>query len=170
MLLPVSVGPGGLTRLSDLSLDGNESIGGRLCFRIHGRAPVLDGTAVWRTTLWIDRNEYLLRRIDERFSEFYLTTSYEPSLAPIDLNNIIKPDISDGPTLREPIPWTGIRLSPNSGLIKAIDRNSPAAYSGLETGDEIEGINDQRIGGLEAVRSLLMRERPVERTRDCRCA
>jgi hypothetical protein len=153
MLLPLSVGRfcSRLADLNDLSLDGDEYVGPNSCARINGRIPN-QGLA----TLWVDRNTYLLRRVVTlRGSVHETTTSYEPSLDPIDIRSIEYPDVEKTAPRARVTPWTGIGLAAGSRRVESIGPGSPAERSGLTIGDEVEVVNGQRTEGFfDVLRAL----------------
>ena len=84
---------GTVTELGELSLAGQESIGGRPCYRITGVAKSVYGTGyetnVRKTTIWIDVATMAIRKIVEETHQGAaagslnrLTTSFEPRLNP----------------------------------------------------------------------------------------
>jgi membrane-associated protease RseP (regulator of RpoE activity) len=137
MLLPVSVGPGLGARFDEPSLDGVQNVGGHSCARVSGCTPSKDATV-----LWIDRGTYLLRRIVVTRLTLEVTTSYEPSLDPIDVGSIERPDVERTPAQpRQPVPWTGIDLEIDSRRVETVYAGSPAAQLGVQIGDEVEVMN-----------------------------
>jgi hypothetical protein len=152
LLLPVSIG---LAPIGELKHEGDEYIGNHLCARIDEQH-----SSAHSTKLWVDRDTYLLRRIITfRGLEVETTTSYEPSVEPIDLGSIERPDVEKTrPQPRKPIPWTGVSIEMDSRRINRIEPSSPATRSSLAIGDEVEAVNGHRMNGmidfLDAVREV----------------
>lgn len=142
MLLPVSVGTLSATfaDLGELSFEGNELVGTATCARVNARSP-----SAGLAKLWIDTDTYLIRHIVIAGGLMHETTiSYEPSIAPIVLESIVRPNVEKfAPQPRE-TPWTGVRIESGSRRIEAITEDSPALRSGLAIGDEVEAVNGQR--------------------------
>jgi hypothetical protein len=142
MLLPVSVGTlsSSLVDLGELSVEGHELVGTATCARVNARGP-----SAGLTKFWIDTETYLIRHIVIAGGLMHETTiSYEPSIAPIVLEGIVRPSIEKiAPQPRE-TPWTGVRIESGSRRIEAITEDSPAMRSGLAIGDEVEAVNGQR--------------------------
>jgi hypothetical protein len=142
MLLPVSVGTvsSRLADLGELSVDGYELVGTATCARVNARSP-----SAGLTKLWIDTKTYLIRHIVIAGGLMHETTiSYEPSIAPIVLESIVRPNVEKiAPQPRE-TPWTGVSIESGSRRIEAISEDSPAMRSGLAIGDEVEAVNGQR--------------------------
>jgi hypothetical protein len=156
MLLPVSIGAvcGSLAELGELVVVGEESIGGRSCSLINGCDPRAEHRF---TTIWIDRESHLLRRIRLRcHTRFETTTSYEPWLVPFDVSNIERPGIEIVPPQpREPVPVIGIRIATGSRRIEKVVEGSPAMRSGLAIDDEVEAVNGQCMKGFVDVLKAL---------------
>lgn len=142
MLLPVSVGTvsSRLADLGELSVEGYELVGPATCARVNARSP-----SAGLTKLWIDTETYLIRHIVIAGGLMHETTiSYEPSIAPIVLESIVRPNVERiAPQPRE-TPWTGVRIENHSRRIEGITEDSPAMRSGLAIGDEVEAVNGQR--------------------------
>jgi len=140
LLLPVSVGTAfsTLAEISELNHDGDEYIGRNVCARIDAHHAGGGGA-----TLWIERETSLLRRIlTTRASGLGTTISYEPSLHPIDVGNIERPDVEKmRPQPRKPRPWTGIGFENVSTRVDQLEPGSPASRSSLRIGDEVEALN-----------------------------
>lgn len=157
LLLPVSIGPvfATLGRIGELNHDGDEYIGSHLCAQIDEQH-----SSGHSTKLWVDRDTYLLRRIMTfRGLELETTASYEPSVDPIDIRSIERPDVEKTrPQPRKPIPWTGIGIELDSRRINRIEPGSPATRASLAIGDEVEAVNGHRTNGmidfLDAVREV----------------
>lgn len=147
LLLPVSVGTtfSTLAGISELHHDGDEYIGRNLCARIDAQRT---GGATMR--LWVERETCLLRRIvTDRASGPGTTISYEPSLHPIDVGNIERPDVEKTrPQPRKPCPWTGIGFENVSTRVDQVEPGSPATRSSLATGDEVEAVNGRPTNRL----------------------
>jgi hypothetical protein len=142
MLLPLSVGTlsSTFTDLGELSFEGHELVGPATCARVNARS-----ASAGLTKLWIDTETYLIRHVVIAGGLMHETTiSYEPSIAPIVLESIVRPNVAKiAPQPRE-APWTGMSIENNSRRIEAIAEDSPAMRSGLAIGDEVEAINGQR--------------------------
>jgi hypothetical protein len=153
LLLPVSIGTvcGGLANLDELSIDRYEHIGRHSCVLVNGRGP---GTGL--ATFWIDRDTYLLRYlVTGRGLMHETTTSYEPSLEPIDVSSIERPDVQRITPQPRVTPWTGIEIATDARRVEAIRDGSPAMRSGLAIGDEIEAVNGQRTDSfIDVVRAF----------------
>lgn len=142
MLLPVSVGTlsSRFADLGELSFEGHELVGTATCARVNARSP-----SAGLTKLWIDTETYLIRHIVIAGGLPHETTiSYEPSIAPIVLESIVRPNVEKiAPQPRE-TPWTGVRIESGSRRIEEVTEDSPAMRSGLAVGDEVEAVNGQR--------------------------
>lgn len=92
MLLPVSVGTLSSKIADDvgeLSFEGYELVGTATCARVNVRSP-----SAGLTKLWIDAETYLIRHIIIAGGLMHETTiSYEPSIAPIVLEGIVRPNV-----------------------------------------------------------------------------
>jgi hypothetical protein len=147
LLLPVSVDAtfSTLAGISELNHDGDEYIGRNLCARIDAHRA--RGAT---TTLWVERETCLLRRIlTHRASGLGTTISYEPSLHPIDVGNIDPPDVEKTrPQPRKARPWTGIGFENVSRRVDRMEPGSPATRSSLAIGDEVESLNGRPIHRL----------------------
>jgi hypothetical protein len=140
MLLPVSVGHSNVAHLGELSFERDELVGSHTCAVITGRSPSAE-----LATLWIDRETYLLRHlITARGLWHETTTSYEPSLDPIDVRTIARPPVETIAPQARVRRWTGIHIEHDTRRVESIDDGSPAARSGLVIGDEVEVVNGQR--------------------------
>jgi hypothetical protein len=146
LLLPVSIGAvsNWLVDLEELSIDRYEHIGSHPCVLVNGRGP-----RSGLTTLWIDRDTYLLRYLVAARGHMHeTTTSFEPSIAPIDLSAIDCPDFQKITPKPRATPWTGIDIVSGAKSVEAIRDGSPAMRSGLAIGDEVEAVNGQRTDGF----------------------
>jgi hypothetical protein len=153
MLLPVSVGTLSSTfaDLGELSFEGNELVGTVTCARVNARSP-----SAGLTKFWIDTETYLIRHIVIAGGEMHETTvSYEPSIAPVILEGIVRPNVErTAPQPRER-PWIGVSIENNSRRIEAIAEDSPAMRSGLAIGDGVEAVNGQRTDDFFEVMKAL---------------
>jgi hypothetical protein len=161
LLLPVSVGSAfsTLAEISELNHDRDEYIGRTVCARIDTHHAVGGGA-----TLWIERETCLLRRIlTTRASGLGTTIDYEPSLHPIDVGNMERPDVEKmQPQPRKPRPWTGIGFENISRRVARMEPGSPASRSSLAIGDEVEAVNghptDRLTDFLDALREVSVGE------------
>jgi membrane-associated protease RseP (regulator of RpoE activity) len=142
MLLPVSVGTvsSRFADLGELSVEGYELVATATCARVNARSP-----SAGLTKLWIDTETYLIRHMVVAGGLMDETTiSYEPSIAPIVLESIVRPNVEKTAPQPRETPWTGVSIESGSRRIEAITEDSPAMRSGLVSGDEVEAVNGQR--------------------------
>ena len=154
LLLPVTLGQRstGLRTLGELAIEADlEDVDGHPCVRIAGTSQR------GRTdVLWIDRGLHVLRRVlYSRGTQFEGTTSYEPSLEPLDPATVERPDVaSAAPRSRPPLAWIGAHVSPVNMLVGGVVPNSPATRSGLEMGDVIVAVGGEPVAGTFCRRLL----------------
>src|SRR5207244_4391988 len=91
LLFPQAELVGTITEFADGAAAGMEMVNGRMCYQIAGVARSVYGATghvnnIRRTTLWIDGETLLIRKVVEDWSEgamvHRVTTTFEPQLNP----------------------------------------------------------------------------------------
>ena len=159
--MPELVGGFTLVASKDLRIDGSEAIGGHMCWRLVGHS--LRGD---ETSLWIDHDNYLLRRVLTRRHvaprdgtpafDVAVTTNYEPVLD-VKPEQLQPPDLHGvQPTKRDvPSSWVGVMLHPPRASVAQVMPGSPAERAGIKAEDEIVSLDGKPVAdGMDFINRI----------------